>query len=103
LVSHTEFEGRATHGGSFCAGCGDTDDNGHGTHVAAIAGGKTFGVANKVNLVAIKVFDRSGFGSFSDIIAGLSFVLADHLANPNKKSVVKYVQIIFIYIFFIYY
>ena len=60
--------------------------------MAGIVGGKTFGVANKIKLVAIKVFDASGSGSFSDIIAALAFVLADHQANPGQKSVVKYVQ-----------
>jgi subtilisin family serine protease len=98
LVTHNEFEGRATHGASFCTGCGNTDDNGHGTHVAAISGGKTFGVANKVKLIAVKVFDGSGSGTFSDVIAGLTFVLADHKAHPNQKSVVKYVHII-LYLF----
>jgi len=98
LVDHEEFEGRARHGGSFCTGCGNTDDNGHGTHVAGIAAGKTFGVANKAKLIAVKVLKADGTGLFSEIIAGLSFVLADHKASKNKKSVVKYVHII-LYLF----
>ena len=99
MVTHEEFEGRARHGGSFCAGCGNTDDNGHGTHVAGIAAGKTFGVANKSKLIAVKVLNGAGSGQSSEVIAGLSFVLADHKASKNKNSVVKYVHIIFIFIF----
>jgi hypothetical protein len=56
------------------------DDNGHGTAVAAVVGGKTCGIANKTTLHSIKVLDSTGSGYTSDIIAGLNWVLA------NKKS-----------------
>ncbi|RHZ86496.1 hypothetical protein Glove_50g105 [Diversispora epigaea] len=88
LVTHEEFEGRASHLGSFCSGCVDTDDNGHGTHVAAIIGGKTFGVAKKVKIFSVKVFDYRGSGSFADVIAGLSFVLADVMSRNNKNNAI---------------
>nr|CAG8500603.1 9640_t:CDS:1 [Entrophospora candida]CAG8619922.1 13897_t:CDS:1 [Entrophospora candida] len=88
-IASPEFGNRARHGGSFCAGCGNTDDHGHGTAVASVIGGIHFGVAKKVNLIAVKVFDGSGAGSSANIIAGLSFILADHLANNNKRTVVN--------------
>lgn len=87
-VEHGEFEGRAVHGGSFCAGCQNTDDNGLGTHVASIVGGKTLGVANKTKLIGVKVLNVSGSGSFSEAIAGLAFVRDDHKAHPGQNSVV---------------
>ena len=54
------------------------DDNGHGTHCAAIAagtgGGTEFiGVAVKANLVGVKVLDETGYGTDSDVIAGLDW------------------------------
>ena len=60
------------------------DDNGHGTHVAAIAAGKGFlnGVAPDAKIVAIKVLDKDGYGSFSTIIAGIQFAV-----DPNNDGV----------------
>jgi subtilisin family serine protease len=72
LVTHSEFEGRATFGANF-ANTNDTDENGHGSHVAGTIGGRTFGVAKSVSLVAVKVLDADGAGTNSDTIAGLNF------------------------------
>ncbi|CAD6493156.1 MAG: Subtilase family protein [Candidatus Argoarchaeum ethanivorans] len=54
------------------------DDDGHGTHCAAIAAGtgggtKYTGVAVNANLVGVKVLDKTGYGSDSDVIAGLEW------------------------------
>lgn len=56
------------------------DDNGHGTGVASIIGGKTVGIATKVKLYSIKVLDATGSGYTSDIISGLNWVI------NNKKT-----------------
>ena len=53
------------------------DDNGHGTAVASMVGGKTVGIANRTILHSIKVLDSAGSGYTSDIIAGLNWVLAN--------------------------
>jgi hypothetical protein len=55
------------------------DDNGHGTHVAGIAGGLddglgVVGVAPGARLWALKVLDINGDGLLSDIIAGIDYV-----------------------------
>jgi cerevisin len=42
-TTHTEFQGRAKMIW-VAPGLNKTDDNGHGTHVAGIVGGKTWGV-----------------------------------------------------------
>ena len=54
------------------------DDNNHGTHCAGIAGGVDnsqgiVGVAPDVTLHAVKVLDKCGSGSFSDIAAGVQW------------------------------
>ncbi|CAG8638529.1 13598_t:CDS:2 [Cetraspora pellucida] len=87
---HIEFEGRAKSGGTFCAKCeGDDDLNGHGTSVAGIVGGKTFGVAKKVTLIAVKALNDSGSASNSEIVNALTFILETHKKSKNKNSVVN--------------
>ncbi|VVB55059.1 Subtilisin-like serine protease [uncultured archaeon] len=53
------------------------DDNGHGTHCAGIvaAKGTLLGVAPDARLLAVKVFDSSGTGSVSNIIAGIDWAV----------------------------
>ena len=79
-TTHPDFEGRARWGGNWAGGA-NTDCNGHGTHVAGTIGGKVYGVAKKVNLVAIKVLSCSGSGSYSGVIAGMDYV-AKTAAKP---------------------
>lgn len=65
------------------------DDNGHGTHVAGIIGGSSTtysGVAPNVNLIALKVLDANGSGSFGNIEAALQWVAA-HQAQYNIVAV----------------
>ncbi|MBA3451091.1 MAG: S8 family serine peptidase [Chloroflexia bacterium] len=66
------------------------DDNGHGTHTAGIAAAiddtdGVVGVAPGARIWAIKVLDANGEGSFSDVICGLDFVVA----NQNTIDVVN--------------
>ncbi|TIB70562.1 hypothetical protein E3Q23_04117 [Wallemia mellicola] len=81
-ISHEDFEGRASYG--FWGGYPDAnDDNEHGTHVAGTIGGKTYGVAKSVDLLAVKVLNGTGQGTNSDIIAGINYVV------QNSKSTGK--------------
>lgn len=50
------------------------DCNGHGSHVAGIIGGQTFGVAKKVQLFGVRVLNCQGAGTWSDVIDGVNFV-----------------------------
>ncbi|MCX4526928.1 MULTISPECIES: S8 family peptidase [unclassified Streptomyces] len=73
--SHSEFGGRAVPGFDAIAdGRNGADCQGHGTHVAGTVGGKTYGVARKVNLISVRVLGCNGSGDFSGIIAGLDWV-----------------------------
>ena len=67
------------------------DDNGHGTHVAGIAGGngissngKYRGIATKSNLIGVKVLDKDGKGNASDVLAGLQWII-DNKERYNIK------------------
>jgi subtilisin family serine protease len=65
----------------------DTDENGHGSHVAGTIGGKTFGVAKNVKLLAVKVLDASGSGSNSGVLAGMQFGKAISYTQYCKSPV----------------
>lgn len=69
-------------------GTGGNDNNtprgtkGHGTHVAGVIAAldnniDVLGVGSLIDLVAVKVLDRTGSGAFSWIIAGLDYVIAN--------------------------
>jgi subtilisin family serine protease len=81
-TTHTDFGGRAIHGRDTVSGDNDASDcNGHGTHVAGTVGGATYGVAKGVTLVAVRVLDCGGSGSWSGVIAGMDWVTANHQAG----------------------
>jgi len=79
--SHSEFGGRATSGYDSIDGGTADDCNGHGTHVAGTVGGSTYGVAKNVNLVAVRVLNCSGSGTYAQVIAGVDWVTANHAAS----------------------
>lgn len=68
------------------------DPCGHGTHVAGIAAGNAmsstganarksyFGIAPKANLVSVRVLERDGSGTVSNVLAGLQWV------HDNQQS-----------------
>jgi subtilisin family serine protease len=63
------------------------DCNGHGTHVAGILGGRTFGVAKDVTIVSVRVLDCNGSGSVSNVVAGINYVTGQKKSNPGKPMV----------------
>jgi subtilisin family serine protease len=82
LTTHEDFGGRAVSGIDTVDGDDDaTDCAGHGTHVAGTVGGTEYGVAKDVSLVAVRVLDCGGSGSFDGVIAGIDWVTADHAAG----------------------
>lgn len=75
---HQEFAGRATSGYDFIDNDADASDcHGHGTHVAGTVGGTAVGVAKNVALVAVRVLNCQGSGSYSQVIAGIDWVTAN--------------------------
>lgn len=82
LPSHADFGGRVAAGWSAVSdGRGSSDCNGHGTHVAGILAGATYGVAKAARVVPVRVLDCAGAGYDSDVIAGLDWVASNHQAG----------------------
>lgn len=82
-TTHGEFGGRAVPGfDAVTAGGTAVDGNGHGTHVAGTVGGATYGVAKGVRLIAVRVLNNAGSGTYSGVIAGVDWVTADHVDRP---------------------
>jgi subtilisin family serine protease len=85
-TTHTDFGGRAVEGYTAVDdGRGAQDCNGHGTHVAGTVGGTSHGVAKQVRLVAVRVFDCTGSGSTSAVIAGIDWIVGHH--RPGRPAV----------------
>ncbi|MET7711458.1 S8 family peptidase [Streptomyces sp. NPDC005407] len=83
-TSHSEFGGRASVGTDTVGGGQNGQDcQGHGTHVAGTVGGRTYGVAKGVKLIAVRVLDCSGSGTTAGVIAGVDWVTA----NAKKPAV----------------
>lgn len=95
-INHADFEGRARWGKTM-PDDGDYDGNGHGTHCAGTIGSKTYGVAKKAELVAVKVLGAGGSGSMSDVTGGVLWAVEDAkaktkamAANPSSKEAKKH-------------
>jgi subtilisin family serine protease len=77
-TTHNDFGGRASSGFDAVNGGTADDCHGHGTHVAGTVGGSTYGVAKDVGLVAVRVLDCSGSGTWAGVIAGIDWVTNNH-------------------------
>jgi len=77
-ASHSDFGGRVRSGFNFSTSLPAGDCNGHGTHVAGIAGGSAHGVAKDVSLVSLRVLDCQNRGFVSDMVAGINWAIGDH-------------------------
>jgi subtilisin family serine protease len=80
-TTHTTFGGRAVWGTNTTGDGNNTDCNGHGTHVAGTIGGSQYGLAKAVHLVAVKVLDCNGSGSFAGVAQGIDWVTGQHAAG----------------------
>ncbi|MCW2620796.1 MAG: serine protease [Frankiales bacterium] len=81
-ADHVDFGGRVSAGfTTFDDGLGTADCDGHGTHVAGTIGGQRYGVAKGVRLVPVRVLGCTGAGTVSGIVAGLDWIIANHVAG----------------------
>jgi subtilisin family serine protease len=94
--THSDLAGKVFLGLNAIANTFDPmDDNGHGTHCAgvigAIAGNNRFGegVCPNCKILAIKVLDESGSGSFFDVAVGMAYAIANRNATAPPTRVVS--------------
>lgn len=86
-LRHSDFGGRATSGYDFVDNDSNaTDCNGHGTHVAGTVGGSAYGLAKGVRLVAVRVLDCNGSGTYDGVISGIEWVTS-HAIKPAVANV----------------
>ncbi|MEU6821529.1 S8 family serine peptidase [Streptomyces atriruber] len=93
-AGHPDLKGRVGESKSFVPGEEVADRNGHGTHVASTVGGsgaasegnKEKGVAPGASLAVGKVLSDEGFGSESEIIAGMEWAAKDVDAKVVSMS-----------------
>ncbi len=77
--NHIELDDNYIYGYDFVNSDGDPwDDNGHGTHCAGIVAAEdngigVIGVAPGASLMAVKVLDSGGWGSYEDIANGIIY------------------------------
>lgn len=77
--ANPDLKGRVVKGKSFVSdGRGTTDCNGHGTDVAGVIGGTTYGVAKRVTLVPVRVLDCDGNGDAFTTVKAIDWVVATH-------------------------
>jgi len=81
-ITHNDLEGRAGFGINLVFGEPDSDQHGHGTHVAGIVCSATYGVAKKATCIAVKVLSQNGHGVWSAVIMGIDWVAVN--GTPNK-------------------
>ncbi len=90
--THSEFGGRVQYipsqkSGNFVLD-GNTnaeDCHGHGTHVAGIAAGATYGIAKGAKIWAGRVLNCVGSGQLSEVIAGIDWITG----NGQRPAVVN--------------
>jgi serine protease len=87
--SHVDFGGRVDRAKSISLiadGYITEDCHGHGTFVAAVAAGTTYGVAKGAKLHSVRVADCNGNAWISDMAAGIDWVTSLYAAPKGTKA-----------------
>ncbi|HEX8181734.1 MAG TPA: S8 family serine peptidase, partial [Pyrinomonadaceae bacterium] len=92
--SHQEFGGRAQYAyDNVLDGRNGGDCSGHGTHVAGLIGGNTYGVAKGATLWSVRVLNCTNGSTAAKIIAGIDWVTGNHVkpavANMSLVSILN--------------
>lgn len=83
LSTTSDLAGRISSGYTHFDDENATNDcNGHGTHVAGVAAGTSYGVAKNATVVPVRVLDCDGTGTSLTVIAGLNWIMETHAGGP---------------------
>ncbi|KAI8381582.1 peptidase S8/S53 domain-containing protein [Radiomyces spectabilis] len=85
---HVDFKDRLTIGKTIVTS-DPTDYNGHGTFVAGVCCGTTYGVAKHAKVVSVKTLDDDGNGRLSDLLKGLEWVVQQHIQEEHPKNIIN--------------
>jgi subtilisin family serine protease len=85
-AAHDDLAGRVRPGwSSLDGGVGNSDCNGHGTHVAGTVAGTTYGVAKAATIVPVRVLDCGGSGTIFQVVDGIDWAVSQH--QPGVPAV----------------
>ena len=73
---------------SLQSGAAGQDCNGHGTHVAAVVAGLTFGVAKNATLLAVRALECMGNGTVSQVTQSGSRMRVQGLGHERTVNFV---------------
>ena len=66
------------------------DCHGHGTHVAALVAGKTYGVAKGATVYSMRIFRCDGRpGSIISILLGINHVIEEQIKNRTRRIIIN--------------
>lgn len=94
LATHEEFTGRVDLARSRNFANDQppedvNDCNGHGTHVASLAAGTTFGIAKAATIISVRVYDCSNMGPLSQALDGIDWTLQQMRSSGGKRAVIN--------------
>lgn len=70
-------------------GAGNTDCNGHGTHVAGLAGGNPYGIARGSTIFPVIFFDCNGNGNLMNFITAVAWVHEMIASRPSNPAIIN--------------
>lgn len=84
---HPELARVSTGFDAFGSASGQIDCHGHGTHVAGVIAGATYGVAKGATIVPVRVLNCAGLGTTATLTAGINWILSNF--DKSKVSIVN--------------
>ena len=88
VAKHPDLEGRIWKFRDFINGRFDMyDDNGHGTHVCGVIGGRNIGIAPECQMIVLKVLDKNGNGRVECSMQAFRWILENQEKYRNRVQI----------------